>query len=83
MEKFQTSSEIHSINTRLQHGLHVTNAKLTKEDKGVYCAGSKSYSAVPSSIKILNHHIKVFKSALKDYVVAHSFCHAEEFFFFN
>jgi len=40
VENFQTSSEMHSINTTLKHDLHMTNANLTTYKKGVYYAGT-------------------------------------------
>jgi hypothetical protein len=41
MEKFQTNSDIHSINTRHKHDLHQPSAKLTSYQKGAYYAGIK------------------------------------------
>jgi hypothetical protein len=55
MENFQTSSEIHSINTVLKHDLRVTDANLTNYKKGVYYVGTESYCAVQFNIKILIH----------------------------
>jgi len=58
VENFQTSSEIHSINTTLKRDLHVTNDNLTNYEKGVYYAGTKSYCAIQFNIKILIHRKK-------------------------
>jgi hypothetical protein len=79
MEKFQTNSDIHSINTRHKHDLHQLSANLTNYQKDAYCVGIKLFSTLPDSIKSLNHDIKVFKPALKDYLLSHSFCSIEEF----
>jgi hypothetical protein len=62
VEKFERNSEIHSVNTRHKHEVFVQNANPTSHQKGVYCVGTKQYSAIPSSIKILNHDIKGFKT---------------------
>jgi hypothetical protein len=43
-----------------KHDLHWPNATLTGYQKGVYDAGTKSYSILPPNIKILHHDIKVF-----------------------
>jgi hypothetical protein len=48
------------------------NANLTTYQKGAYCAGMKLFIIFPSSIKSLNHDIKVFKPALKDYLLSQS-----------
>jgi hypothetical protein len=45
MEKFQTISDIHIINTRHKHDLHHPNANLTSYQKGAYYAGI-NYSIV-------------------------------------
>jgi hypothetical protein len=76
-EKLQTISDIHNINTRHKHDLHQPSAKITGYQKGAYCAGIKLFSTLPDNIKSLNHDIKLFKPALKDYL-SHSYC-VEEF----
>jgi hypothetical protein len=79
MEKFRSNSDIHSINTRHKHDLHMPNANLTSYQKDAYHAQTKLFSTLPSSIKSLNHYIKVFKPELKDYLSSHSFYSVEEF----
>jgi hypothetical protein len=78
MEKFQTNSNIHNINTRYKHDLHQPSINLTSYQKGAYHAGIKLFNTPPVSIKILNHDTKVFKPAMKDYLLSHS-CSIEEF----
>jgi hypothetical protein len=73
MEMFQTNSGIHSINTKHKHDLRQLSANLTSYHKGAYYAGIKLFSIHPDSIKGLNHDIKVFKPALKDYLLPHSY----------
>jgi hypothetical protein len=79
MEKFQTNSDIHSINTRHKHDLHQPSANLTSYQKGAYYAGIKKFSTLPDSSKSLNNDIKVFKPALKDYLISQTFYCVEEF----
>jgi hypothetical protein len=79
MKKFQTNSDIHNINTRYKHDLHQPSANLTSYHKGAYYAGIKLFSSLPDSIKSLNHDIKLFQPALKDYLLSHSFYSVEEF----
>jgi hypothetical protein len=78
MKKFRTNSDIHSINTRHKHDLRQPSAKLTSYQKGAYYAGIKSFSSLPDSFKSLNHVIKVFKPALKNYLLSDSYS-VEEF----
>jgi hypothetical protein len=79
MEKFQTNSDIYSTNTRHKHDLHMPNANLTTYQKGAFYAGIKLFNILPSNTKTLSHDIKVFKPALKDYLLSHSFYSVEEF----
>jgi hypothetical protein len=78
IEKLQTNSDIHSINTRHKHDLHQPRTNLTSHQKGAYYAGIKLFNTLPDSIISLNHDIKVFKPALKDYLLSHSYS-IEEF----
>jgi hypothetical protein len=41
--------------------------------RNVYYAGIKLFNTLPSSIKSLNHNIKAFKPALKNYLLCHSY----------
>jgi hypothetical protein len=78
MDKFQTNSDIHSINTRYKYDLCQPSANLTSYQEGACCAGIKLFSTLSDSIKSSNHDIKVLKSALKDYILSHSYS-VEEF----
>jgi hypothetical protein len=79
MEKFQTNSDIHSISTRHRYNLHVPNSNLNKYQKGVYYSGIKLFNNLPPNVINLSHNIKMFKRALKDYLLSHSFYSVEEF----
>jgi len=50
-------SDVHSINTRDKHDLHVT-CNFTSYQKGVYYAGTKLCNALPVNIKMLNFYMK-------------------------
>jgi hypothetical protein len=78
IEKFQTNSDIHNISTRYRYNLHVPNTNLSKYQKGVYYPGITLFNNLPPTIKSLNHDIKKFKPALKEYLLFHSYS-AEEF----
>jgi hypothetical protein len=67
MEKLQTNFDIHNINTRHRHDLHQSSANVTSYHKDAYNAGIKLFSAFSDNIKSLNHNIKLFKPAVKDY----------------
>jgi hypothetical protein len=66
-KKFQTISDIHNTNIKHKHDLHMPNANLTSHQKGAYYAGIKLFITLPFNIKSLNHDIKAFKPAFKDY----------------
>jgi hypothetical protein len=48
------------------------NANLSTYQKGAYYEGIKLFNTLPASTKSLNNDIKVFKLALKDYLLSHS-----------
>jgi hypothetical protein len=55
------------------------NTNLTKYKKEVYYTGIKLFNNLPPTIKSLNHYIKVFKPAFKDYLLTHSFNSVNDF----
>jgi hypothetical protein len=73
IEKFPTNPDIHNISTRYRYNLHVPNTNLGKYPKGAYYSGIKIFNNLPLTIKRLNHNIKKFKPALKEYLLSHSF----------
>jgi hypothetical protein len=46
-ETFQTNSDIHSINTKHKHDLHMLNIILTSYQKSSYYAGIKLFNTLP------------------------------------
>jgi hypothetical protein len=73
LDKFQRNTDVHNLNTRRKYDLHMPNTNLTKYQKGVYYTGIKLFNNLPPTIKSLNHVIKVFKPASKDYLLTHSY----------
>jgi hypothetical protein len=61
---FNTSSDLHSFNTRTSYDLHPPTANLTLLQKGVCYSGVKIYNHVPSPLKQLLYGINKFKMAL-------------------
>jgi len=61
---FQSNSEIHDLNTRFNHNLHLPFTNLTLVQKGVLYSESKIYNHLPSNIKVLSNDTKLFKSKL-------------------
>jgi len=64
---FQSSSEIHNLNTRFNHNLHLPSTNFTSVQKAVLYSGSKIYNHFPSNIKVLSNDTKLFKSTFKSY----------------
>jgi hypothetical protein len=72
-ENFQTKPDIRNISTRYRYNLHVPKTNLSKYQKGVYYTGIKLLNNLPRTIKSLNHDIKKFKQAVKEYLLSHSY----------
>jgi hypothetical protein len=70
---FISSSEIHDINTRYNHNLHLPSTNLTLVQKGVPFAGSEIYNHLPLNIKTPSKDTKRFKSTLRTYLTEHAF----------
>jgi len=73
-------SEIHDINTRHNHNLHLPSTNLTLVQKGVLFSGSKIYNHLPLNIKMLSKDAKRFKSALRTYRTKHAFYSLDEYY---
>jgi len=77
---FISNSEIHDINTRHNHNLHLPSTNLTLVQKGVLFSGSKIYNHLPLNIKMLSKDAKRFKSALRTYLTEHAFYSLDEYY---
>lgn len=49
------------------------NANVTGYQKGFYYTGNKLFSKFASTIKSSNCDIKIFKPAVEDYLITHSY----------
>jgi hypothetical protein len=78
IEKFQTNLNIHCISTRYRFNHHVLNSNLSKYQNEVYYYGNKIFNNLPPNAKNLSHNIKMFKRALKEYLLSHTYS-LEEF----
>jgi hypothetical protein len=76
---FITNQEIHNINTRCNTDLHPPICNLMAFQKGVYFSGIKLYNHLPLNLKSLSKEIKLFKPALKRFLLLHSFYSVEEY----
>jgi hypothetical protein len=77
---FQSNSEIHNQNTRSNRNLNLPFTNLTSVQKGVLFSGSKIFNHLPSNIKALSNDAKCFKSALKNYLIEHSFYSLDKYY---
>jgi len=77
---FQSNSEIHDLNTRFNHNLHLPSTNSTLLHKAVLYTRSKIYNHLPSNIKVLSNDTKLFKSTLKSYLTEHTFYNLDEFY---
>ena len=76
---FTTNQEIHNLNTRCNINLHPPICNLTLFQKGVQFSGIKLFNHLPPNIKSLSNEIKPFTTALKRFLLLHSFYSVEEY----
>jgi len=78
---FVSNSVYHNINTRQKKkDLHLPQVSLAMYRKGVYYSGIKIFNGLPKAIKDISSKPKKFKTALKHYLLSHSFYSLDEFF---
>jgi len=77
---FISNCEVHDINTRHNHNLHLPSTNLSLVQKGVLFSGSKIYSHLPLNIKMLSKDAKLFKSTLRTYLTEYVFYSLEEYY---
>jgi hypothetical protein len=70
---FKLNSTFHFINTRHCSDLYLPPVHLTKVQKGVYHSGIKVFNCLPTNIKSLSNIVRIFKSALKRFLLDVSF----------
>jgi hypothetical protein len=81
--KFILNYNVYNINTRQKYNYHLPSTNLSLYQKGVYFTGIKVFNSLPQSIKNLSNDTKQFKSALQNYLHAHSFYCIYEYFNVN
>jgi len=64
-----SNSEIHGINTRFNSDLPLLSITLTLFQKGIFFSGSRFMNHLPPNFTNLFNNKKLFKSALKKYLL--------------
>jgi len=77
---FQSNSEIHDLNKRFNHNLHLASTNLILVQKAVLYSGNEIYNHLPSNIKVLSNDTKLFKSTLNSYLIERKFYSLDEFY---
>jgi hypothetical protein len=76
---FTANCQIHSVHTRSKTNLHPPIGNLTKFRKGAYYSGIKIFNNLPHNIKDLANELKLFRNALKGFLLTNSFYDSEYF----
>lgn len=71
------------IYTKHNSNLHLPMANLTAFQRRVYFFGVKLFNHLPIKIKKLSKETKLFKCALKIFLLLHSYYSMEEYFNYN
>jgi NAD(P)H-nitrite reductase large subunit len=79
LDKFWRNSDVHSWNTGHKYDCNMPNFSLTDCLKGVYRAHFQLFSNLPSRNRRLNHGLKLFRPAVKEYLLSHSCDRVDEF----
>ena len=77
---FQFNSEIHDLNSRFNHNVHLPSTNLTLVQKAVLFSVSKMYNHLPTNIKDLSKDTKLYKSTLKKYLIENTSYSLDEFY---
>ena len=77
---FKTNLEVHGLNTRAKHDLHIPVANLSIFQKGVLSSGTKLFNYLPKTLKQLSNDIPKFRASLKRFLLANSFYSVEEYY---
>jgi hypothetical protein len=79
-ELFKTNLEVHGLNTRANHDLHIPIANLSIFQKGVCYSGTKLFNHLPLTLKQLSNDIPKFRVSLKRFLLTNSFYTVEEYY---
>ena len=76
---FELNTDIHKYNTRNKNNLHLSNANLTKVEKGPYIASIRAFNHLLQTVKALDYNLQKFESELKKFFYQHPFYSGEEY----
>jgi hypothetical protein len=77
---FITSMDSHNLESRQSNNLYTPKENLSVYQKGAYYSGVKIFNKFPSNINNVNGNITTFKTTLKRFLYANSFCTLEKYF---
>jgi len=80
---FVTNSEIHNINTRQHHDLHLPLPNLMKYQIGVFYRGIKLFNGLPDFLKKESFNQKKFLLLVKNFLCINSFYSLDKFYNFS
>jgi hypothetical protein len=76
---FSLNSEIHNLNSRYKHNLHLPSTNLTLVQRGVLYCGSRIFNCLPLHIKNLSGDLRSFKKNLKNFLSDRTFYSLDEY----
>jgi hypothetical protein len=79
-DQYKSDQEIHSINTRYSTNLHLPTSSLAVYQRGAYYYGIRVFNHLPPNIKSLSNEVRLFKPALKRFILSNSFYYSDEYF---
>jgi len=80
---FVTNSEIHNINTRKRHDLHLHLPNLIKYQTAVVYRGIKLFNGHSDFLKKESFNQKIFLLLVKNFLCLNSFYSLDEFYTFS
>jgi hypothetical protein len=78
-DQFESNLEISGRNTRFNNKVHFLTCNLAAFQKGIYYHDVKVFNGLPPNI-ILAYDVKLFKTALKRFLLLNSFYSLDEYF---
>jgi hypothetical protein len=76
---YQTNNTIHHINTRQYGELHVSSVRLSAIQRGVLYSSITIYNNLPQNMQKISDNMKIFKHALKNFLVRNAFYSVDEY----
>jgi hypothetical protein len=73
LDNFPTNFFVHGINTRAKHQLYRKAVNLSCIQKGVFYSSIKIFNSLPPSVLKLKQEKTKFQTALREYLLAHTF----------